>query len=79
MGRSRGSLTTKIHPLVDADGLPVRLHLSEGQMNDCTQTEPLLDTLGEGAILLADKGYDTEAIRAKAEAPPDGRAPIADA
>lgn len=68
MGRSRGGLTTKIHALVDADGLPVRLHLSEGQMNDCTQTEPLLDTLVEGTILLADKGYDTEAIRAKAEA-----------
>lgn len=68
MGRSRGGLTTKIHALVDAEGLPVRLHLSEGQRNDCTQAEPLLDTLAEGTILLADKGYDTEAIRARAQA-----------
>ena len=68
MGRSRGGLTTKIHALVDAEGLPVRLHLSEGQVNDCTQAKALLDTLDEGTILLADKGYDTEAIRAKAEA-----------
>ena len=31
MGRSRGGLTTKIHALVDGRGLPIRLHLSEGQ------------------------------------------------
>lgn len=34
MGRSRGGLTTKIHALVDADGLPVRLELSAGQAAD---------------------------------------------
>ena len=31
MGRSRGGLTTKIHALVDTDGLPIALTLSEGQ------------------------------------------------
>lgn len=67
MGRSRGGLTTKIHALVDADGLPVRLLLSEGQVNDCTQAEALLDALEDGAILLADKGYDTEDVRATVE------------
>jgi transposase len=35
MGRSRGGLTTKIHALVDGRGLPVGLHLSEGQASDC--------------------------------------------
>ena len=30
MGRSRGGLTTKIHALVDADGLPITLKLTEG-------------------------------------------------
>ena len=34
MGRSRGGLTTKLHALVDADGLPVALKLSEGQAHD---------------------------------------------
>ncbi len=34
MGRSRGGLTTKIHALLDADGLPVALKLSEGQAHD---------------------------------------------
>ena len=29
MGRSRGGLTTKIHALVDANGLPVALKLTE--------------------------------------------------
>jgi transposase len=31
MGRSRGSLTTKIHALVDANGLPIALKLTAGQ------------------------------------------------
>ena len=66
MGRSRGGLTTKIHALVDAEGRPVALCLTGGQVADCTQAEALIDGIGEGDILLADKGYDTDAIRAKA-------------
>ena len=31
MGRSRGGLTSKIHALVDANGLPVRLALTAGE------------------------------------------------
>jgi hypothetical protein len=34
MGRSRGSLTSKIHAVVDSNGLPVRLALSPGEVND---------------------------------------------
>ena len=66
MGRSRGGLTSKIHALVDAEGRPVSLRLTGGQIADCTQADALIDTLGEGDILLADKGYDNNAIRAKA-------------
>ena len=29
MGRSRGGLTTKLHAVVDANGLPIRIELSE--------------------------------------------------
>lgn len=68
MGRSRGGLTTKIHALVDAEGRPVRLHLSEGQASDCKQADPLLDLLAKDSILLADKAYDSDAIRAKVKA-----------
>ncbi|GAC1045353.1 hypothetical protein thsrh120_53580 [Rhizobium sp. No.120] len=66
MGRSRSGLTSKIHALVDAEGRPATLRLTGGQVADCTQADALTDELGEGDILLADKGYDTNAIRAKA-------------
>ncbi|MGQ3212463.1 transposase [Shinella sp.] len=63
MGRSRGGLTTKIHALVDADGLPVRLELSAGQAADAPMAEKLLSDIQPGSTLLADKAYDTDAIR----------------
>jgi len=55
MGRSRGGLTTKRHALVDAEGRPVILDLSAGQAHDGRAAEGLLDLLGEGDILLADR------------------------
>ena len=58
MGRSRGGLTTKIHALVDAEGLPIALKLSEGQAHDGRSAREMLDKLGEGQILLADRAYD---------------------
>ncbi len=63
MGRSKGGLTTKIHAVVDAEGRPVRLDLTPGQTNDCKPALDLLADLENGAVLLADKAYDTEAIR----------------
>ena len=67
MGRSRGGLTTKIHAVVDADGRPIRLALTAGQDHDGRMAEPLLQILSKGSILLADKAYDTNAIRAFAK------------
>ncbi len=67
MGRSRGGLTTKIHAVVDADGRPIRLALTAGQAHDGRMAEPLLQTISKGAILLADKAYDTNAIQAFAK------------
>ena len=63
MGRSRGDLTSKIYALVDADGRPVALRLTGGQVHDSQEAEALLDAMPEGATLLADKGYDSNAIR----------------
>ena len=63
MGRSRGGLTTKIHALVDADGLPVALTLTEGQAHDGRSATPLLDALGPGQTLIADRAYDSDALR----------------
>ena len=67
MGRSRGGLTTKIHALVDAEGRPVALALTAGQTHDSVMAEPMLADLKPGAILLADKAYDTNALRALAD------------
>ncbi len=63
MGRSRGGLTTKIHAVVDADGLPIALKLTPGQAHDGRSAEGMLESLGEGDILLADRGYDSDALR----------------
>jgi transposase len=63
MGRSRGGLTTKIHALVDAHGLPVVIKLTEGQAHDGRSAADMLDTLGPGQILLADRAYDSDALR----------------
>jgi transposase len=63
MGRSRGGLTTKIHALVDANGLPILLKLTEGQAHDGRSAVDMLNGIGNGQILLADRGYDSDRLR----------------
>lgn len=63
MGRSRGGLTTKIHALVDANGLPVVLKLTPGQAHDGRSAADMLDGISEGQIVLADRAYDSDALR----------------
>jgi transposase len=63
MGRSRGGLTTKIHALVDADGLPIVLKLTEGQAHDGRAACDMLGSLAAGNILIADRAYDSDALR----------------
>jgi transposase len=66
MGRSRGGLTTKIHALVDAEGRPIRIALTPGQAHDAKAAAALLGDLQAGSTLLADRAYDTNAIRDQA-------------
>ena len=63
MGRSRGGLTTKIHAVVDANGNPFTLKLTEGQAHDGRSAEDMLDSVGAGMTLLADRAYDSDALR----------------
>src|SRR5947209_1921018 len=63
MGRSRGGLTTKIHALVDANGLPILLKLTEGQAHDGRSAADMLTDLAQGDILLADRAYDSDDLR----------------
>jgi transposase len=63
MGRSRGGLTTKIHALVDSNGLPIAIKLTEGQAHDGRSAADMLDGLQARQILLADRAYDSDALR----------------
>jgi transposase len=63
MGRSRGGLTTKIHALVDAEGLPIALKLTEGHAHDGRSAADMLGTVQPGNILLGDRAYDSDALR----------------
>jgi transposase len=67
MGRSRGGLTTKIHALVDAKGLPIKIKLTEGQAHDGNSAQDMFDALGAAQILLADRAYDSDRTRVKLE------------
>ena len=63
-------MTTKIHAIVDALGNPVVLSLTPGQAADIKQAIPLLDEMDPEALpeaLLADKGYDSDALVATLE------------
>jgi transposase len=46
---------------VDAHGLPLRAIVTQGTTADCTQASRLIEGV-TAAALLADKGYDTDAI-----------------
>ena len=63
MGRSRGGLTTKIHAVTDARGLPITLKLTAGQAHDGRSAGDMLDTVGPGQALLADAAYDSNRLR----------------
>jgi IS5 family transposase len=60
MGRSRGGLTTKIHGVVDASGLPVHRAVTTREAHDNRLVLTLLSGLKSGAMLLADRGFDAD-------------------
>ena len=64
MGRSRDGMTSKIHVVVDTNGLPVRLGLTAGEAHDNRLAFKLLSGLRSGSMLPADRGYDADWIRA---------------
>jgi transposase len=65
-GHKRG-LNSKIHLAVDAHGMPVRILITAGTTADCSQAAALIEGV-DAQHLLADKGYDSDAIVAQAEA-----------
>ena len=66
IGRSRGGPSTKIHAMVDGLGNPLNVILTEGQVHDVTQAPALLKAAMSTRVL-ADKGYDSDAVVAEIE------------
>ncbi|MDI3403225.1 IS5 family transposase [Streptomyces sp. B-S-A6] len=75
LGRPRGGLTSKIHLACDGQGRPLAFTLTGGNVNDCTQFEPVMDRIringpGPGrprtrpGRVAADKGDSARKIRA---------------
>ncbi len=54
-----------MHLAVDAHGMPVRIVITSGTTADCSQAETLIDGF-DAEHLLADRGYDSNAIVEKA-------------
>ena len=64
LGRSRGGFSTKIHVRCNAAGLPIGVVLSEGEAHDVTAYDGLMRQRdSDPGAMLADKGYDSDAIR----------------
>lgn len=73
IGRSRGGLSTKIHQLVDGNGLPLATLITAGQASDSPMFLPLMAQLRVGRdtgrprtrldAVRGDKAYSSRAIR----------------
>lgn len=64
IGPSRAGRTTKIHLAVDAYGLPIAFEITGGQINDCSIGPALIGATPRADIIIADKGYDSDRVRA---------------
>ncbi len=68
MGRSRGGLTSKIHAVVDSNGLPVRLALSLGEAHvaairsDSAPISPALATGSSGSSTGSDNAAESRRV-----------------
>ncbi|WP_108651218.1 IS5 family transposase [Dongshaea marina] len=66
MGITKGGLNSKIHVAVDSHGMPVKCFVTSGTTADCSQALALIDSV-DAEYLLADRGYDTNALVSQAE------------
>ena len=63
-GGAKSGNRHQLHAPTDEEGRPRAFALTGGQVADCRAAELLLDQVPPGVLLLADRGYDTDAIRA---------------
>ena len=63
LGTSRGGRTSKLHAATDETGRPRLILLTAGNASDAATAPALLAALGPFRRLVADCGYDSDAIR----------------
>ena len=68
IGRTKGGMNTKLHAVTDANGRPISLFMTAGQVSDYTGAAALLDSLPKAQWLLGDRGYDADWFRDALEA-----------
>ena len=51
--------------MVDANGLPILLKITPGQAHDGRSAADMFGSLTAGDVLLADRAYDSDALRAE--------------
>jgi transposase len=56
-------MNTKLHAVSDADGQPLSVFMTAGQVSDYTGAASLLDDLPKAEWLLGDRGYDADWFR----------------
>ncbi len=68
-------MNTKLHPVTDANGRPLRFFMTAGQISDYTGAAALLDDLPRAQRLPGDRGYDAEWFRDALRANASSHAP----
>ena len=63
IGRTKGGRNTKLHTVCDAKGRPLVLLLTPGNVHDCKVAQRCIEAMPPAAELVADKGYDSKALR----------------
>jgi transposase len=56
-------MNTKLHAVTDAQGRPIRLFVTAGQVSDYIGARALLNSLTNADWLLVDRGYDADWFR----------------
>jgi Transposase DDE domain len=70
LGRSRGDFSTKINARTNADGLPIGIEITPGQIHDVTAYSALMNDIDcDPEQMLGDKGYDSQAVRRDTKRP----------
>jgi transposase len=64
IGQTRGGRNTKLHAICDSNGRPHVLLLTPGNVHDMRVARICIEALPPSAELVADKGYDSNDLRA---------------